>query len=205
MIFALFLVLQAGGAWGSLSGFLRQPGAHLALDFLNRLLGAAFMGLLVGLYVTRPRPVRSTHTARAGLTAFTGSFILLLVPFLSALRGGGLRLVAADALQAAGIAVSVGALLWLRRNFSILPEARRLVTGGPYRLVRHPVYLGELVAAAGLLLPRLDLTSAAIGLVFLSAQLGRMRLEEAVLGAAFPEYAGYAARTRRLVPFLWVG
>ena len=88
----------------------------------------------------------------------------------------------------------------LGRSFSVLPEARRLVTHGPYRYVRHPVYLGELTAFAGLVVASATPRNVLCAAVFALAQATRMRLEEKALASAFPEYADYAARTGRLLP-----
>ena len=81
--------------------------------------------------------------------AFTGTFSVIGASFLP----GGFRrewlVLPADLLATIGLAYSVWGLAYLRRSFSIVPEARRLVTGGPYALSRHPVYLGEIIGAMG--------------------------------------------------------
>src|SRR5215218_7491171 len=51
-----------------------------------------------------------------------------------------------------GCAGMLIAALALGRCFGVLPEARGLVTHGPYQFVRHPLYLGEFTAMAGLLI-----------------------------------------------------
>jgi protein-S-isoprenylcysteine O-methyltransferase Ste14 len=69
-----------------------------------------------------------------------------------------------------------------------------------YALVRHPLYLGEMVAVAGV---ALQYSSAGalllLGLVW-AFLLWRMTYEERVLFQSFPEYGDYMARTARLVP-----
>jgi protein-S-isoprenylcysteine O-methyltransferase Ste14 len=92
-------------------------------------------------------------------------------------------------------------VLTLGRCFGVLPEARGLVTRGPYRLVRHPVYLGELAACAGLTLAALGPWNVACFVVLCAAQRVRMGMEERALEREFPEYGAYAARTPRLVPW----
>jgi protein-S-isoprenylcysteine O-methyltransferase Ste14 len=76
------------------------------------------------------------------------------------------------------------------------------VTSGPYELVRHPVYLGEILAGFGMVLPTIFSIHLLVFLVFVAAQLLRTYFEERVLRRAFPGYIGYARRTRRLIPFI---
>jgi protein-S-isoprenylcysteine O-methyltransferase Ste14 len=91
-------------------------------------------------------------------------------------------------------------VLALGRCFGVLPEVRGLVTAGPYRFVRHPVYLGELGACAGLVLAAPTTWNLGVAAVFAAAQAVRMRLEEAALLEEFPDYAEYAVGTPALVP-----
>jgi protein-S-isoprenylcysteine O-methyltransferase Ste14 len=92
-------------------------------------------------------------------------------------------------------------VLALGTCFGVLPEARGLVRRGPYRIVRHPVYLGELGVCAGLVIGAPTIWNVACAAVILAAQIVRMRLEERALEAEFPEYADYARRTARIVPW----
>jgi protein-S-isoprenylcysteine O-methyltransferase Ste14 len=89
--------------------------------------------------------------------------------------------------------------IWsLRRSFSITVEARALVTHGPYRWVRHPVYLGEILAAAAVVAWRWSLLNIAIFILFVMIQLLRARWEESKLRRTFPEYATFSARSKWL-------
>jgi protein-S-isoprenylcysteine O-methyltransferase Ste14 len=94
-------------------------------------------------------------------------------------------------------------LCWLGRNFSIFPQARGLVTSGPYRVVRHPLYLGEIVAAIALALLHLGPVAAGAVMAWIPIQVYRALVEERVLAVTHPEYESYRQRVRRLVPGLW--
>jgi len=108
----------------------------------------------------------------------------------------------------AGLAYSVWGLAYLRRSFSIMPEARRLVTGGPYALSRHPVYLGEIETAVAINLATAGWLNALAVVYFIGCELLRIRWEERVLAGAFPlDYPPYARRVPRYFPnpFRWRG
>ena len=123
--------------------------------------------------------------------------VALQVPADSASAG---LVLGGEVLALLGCVCMLFAALALGRCFGVLPEARGLVTHGPYRLVRHPLYLGELTAMGGLLVASPSPRNLALGAVFATAQAVRMRLEERALSAEFPEYESYASRTPRIVP-----
>lgn len=86
--------------------------------------------------------------------------------------------------------------LWaLRRSFSITVEARDVVRKGPYRFVRHPVYLGEMCTAAAVMVWRFSAANAALFALFVVIQLSRARSEENKLSKAFPAYRHYCRDT----------
>jgi protein-S-isoprenylcysteine O-methyltransferase Ste14 len=107
------------------------------------------------------------------------------------------------AVSVAAFAMAVYGLLHLRRSLSIIPEVRRLVTGGPYRVVRHPLYAAEILAACAFVMVNPGALPLAVLAPFVATQLLRSRFEERLLTAAYPEYVDYAKRTRRLIPFIW--
>jgi protein-S-isoprenylcysteine O-methyltransferase Ste14 len=198
LFFSIFLARQLLFVWDGLRS-IHHPSDFLFL--LQQLLALAYFTMLVVLYSTR-LPKRGTdHRAAVVFIAFTGTFSAIAAPFLpGGARREGLVLVA-DLLATFGLAYSVWGLAYLRRSFSIIPEARRLVTGGPYSLSRHPVYLGEVVAAIGINLATAGWPGALAVVYFIGCELLRIRWEEGVLGRAFPDdYPGYARRVPRYVP-----
>jgi protein-S-isoprenylcysteine O-methyltransferase Ste14 len=198
LFFSVFLARQLIFTWDGLRS------VHKTADYLfvlQQLLSLAFFTMLVVLYSTRLPKSGTDHRWAVVVIAFTGTFAALSTPFLP---GGGRReglVVVADILATAGLAYTVWALAYLRRSFSIVPEARRLVMGGPYSLSRHPVYLGEIVTVVGINLATAGWPGAlAIALVVV-CQLLRIRWEEEVLERAFPsDYPGYAMRVPRYLP-----
>jgi protein-S-isoprenylcysteine O-methyltransferase Ste14 len=115
--------------------------------------------------------------------------------------GNGARVAIGDALILGGLAFALASVAVLGRCFGVLPDVRGLVMRGPYRLVRHPLYLGELLAALGIAAGARH-WPIALGawVVCLALQLVRTHYEESTLRAEFPEYQTYAERTSRLIP-----
>ena len=74
---------------------------------------------------------------------------------------------------------------------------------GKGRWVRHPMYASVLLAAIGAVM--LDATSLRIGafLLLLPTLYGKLSVEEELLREAYPGYAEYASRTKRVVPGVW--
>jgi protein-S-isoprenylcysteine O-methyltransferase Ste14 len=108
-------------------------------------------------------------------------------------------------LFASGLGLAVWARIYLGRNWG-MPMTERaepeLVTSGPYRFVRHPIYSGLLLAVLG--------TALATNLYWLIALavLGAYftysaTVEERLMTTSFPgEYASYKAHTKMLIPFV---
>ncbi|MDQ6710281.1 MAG: isoprenylcysteine carboxylmethyltransferase family protein [Candidatus Dormibacteraeota bacterium] len=177
-----------------------------AMYVLNRLLTLGFYGFLLAIYAIRSRAIASDHNPLAVLAAMLGSFILYaLWLFPGQPRTSDLVLLGiSDILLACGMLWAIYSLSYLRMRFSIVPEARGLVTVGPYWLVRHPIYLGEIVAAIGLVLPTLLTAHLAVLIAFVALQVARTVYEERVLRQVFPtEYEAYSRHVRRLIPYVF--
>lgn len=198
VFFSLFLARQLILLWSGFHG-IRQ--ASDVFFVVQQLLALTYFTLLVVLYAVR-LPRRGTdHRAAVIFIAFSGTFAAIGASFLpGATRRDGL-VVVADLLATAGLAYSVWGLAYLRRSFSIIPEARRMVTGGPYSLSRHPVYLGEVTTAIGVNLATGGWLTAIAIAYFIVCELLRIRWEERILAATFPnDYPAYARSVPRYLP-----
>lgn len=191
----------------SLDAFLAQPPLGFDWSFIGALAARisllVFLGLLIFFHVIRSRPVNKAVgwkpkiSALLGLTL--GNVLLLLDRSASSLS---LDMVSAT-LLVVGNYLCVVVLLHLGRSISIMAEARRLVTSGPYRFIRHPLYLAEQVAIIGIFLQFLSWQAALVLLTHFFFQIRRMLNEERVLTETFPDYRDYAKRTARLIPGVW--
>jgi len=127
-----------------------------------------------------------------------------IIAWLSALLPMGLRLLSVSPV---GLWLSMLGLLWalwsmlaLGKSFGIAPADRGLVSSGPYRWVRHPMYAGELLSVLGGLIGNLTSWNGLVLVTLLASLLWRMREEERLLFG----YKGYAASTPwRLYPGIW--
>lgn len=88
-------------------------------------------------------------------------------------------------------------------HFAANPTAGGLVTTGPYRYIRHPIYTAAcLLSWPGALRVHSGVVLAAALLVTAGAVI-RMLCEERLLVARYPEYRDYARHTRRVIPGIW--
>lgn len=135
--------------------------------------------------------------------AFVVAFLGTASPLLVRPNPGGLSLLpdwAAAAVMGAGLAINLSSKVSLWRSFGLAPANRGIRVGGPYRLIRHPMYLGYFVSQVGFLLANLTLGNAIKYLLAWSMQLLRIREEENFL-LQDEAYRDLASRVRfRLVP-----
>lgn len=151
------------------------------------------------------RSVRSSRLRRPGLVVLVAFVLLRLFNTGTLAVSSPIVQVVGLILFASGLGLAVWARFYLGRNWG-MPMTKRaepeLVTSGPYRFVRHPIYSGLLVAMLG--------TALATSLYWLIA-LGILgayftysaTVEERLMTTSFPgEYAGYRAHTKMLIPFV---
>jgi protein-S-isoprenylcysteine O-methyltransferase Ste14 len=171
-----------------------------ALRFASLLATAVFVVTLLSLTVLRSKPVRSFPSLNARVMAVLGMALPMLVSVLPQPDLPPAVIAASIITIAVGSGLSMYTVSWLGRSFSIAPQARQLVVGGAYSIVRHPLYLCEEIAILGAMLGRFSPMAVAIVATHWAFQLRRIDYEEQILRETFPEYAQYAATVPRLIP-----
>lgn len=154
-------------------------------------------------YIIRIDPVDRSRGAKEILVPLIGAvlpFALLLTPTNPWIAGDRMKLRIIFYWMTTFTSLTVWGLWTLKRSFSITVEARTLVTGGPYRWVRHPVYLGEILTYCAVLLWRYSIANTVIFSAFVLIQMLRAKWEEEKLGRVFPNYNTYAAKTWWFLP-----
>lgn len=113
-------------------------------------------------------------------------------------------------LHVATQAAAVLLMLWARLTFgprsfhaTAPPTEGGLVTSGPYRFIRHPIYSAALLFALPGALSRPSVATALWFLLALTGALVRMITEEHLLLRRYPEYRDYASRVKRMIPFVF--
>ena len=105
---------------------------------------------------------------------------------------------------------AVALMIWARAtfgrrsfHFAANPTSGGLVTWGPYRWIRHPIYASILLFIAVAIVDHPTASNAALGLIAMAGTAVRMHAEEVLVAAQYPEYREYARATRRLIPGVW--
>ena len=163
------------------------------------LLSEAFTLMLV--LLARPAQHRDTSWAAVLLNLYAAySYVLfdprVTTPFIPEIAGA--------AIQICGTLWQFAAKVVIGRSFGVLPALRSVVVRGPYRVVRHPIYLGYLVAHIGFLLVNFSWRNLTVLCVQYVVQVLRLRREEAILSANSAGYRQYQQRVHwRLIPFVY--
>jgi len=154
-------------------------------------------GVVVVLLVFR-RPTQSvSRRPWDWLAGIAGSFFVLLV---RPTGGSAVADAAGFARQLFGTGFQLYGKVALGRSFGIVAANRGVVSSGPYRLVRHPIYLGYLVTHAGFLLSNPSVLNLAIYAAAYVFQFARIHAEERIL-AQDGEYREYLRCVKyRLIP-----
>lgn len=197
--FLLLGIFVARAAWVA----ERAPGGHAWADMLSRAALVVFYATLWLLMLIRPPQIAASPGLLPRIAALVGTYLPWAVALLPEARLSAGGHLAASGLVLFGNVMVIAVIWQLGRSFSLVPQARSLVTSGPYAVIRHPLYLAEAVMLSGATILHLSPAAVALLLFHSAVQLRRILYEEALLMRTFPQYRGYAARTRRLIPGVW--
>jgi protein-S-isoprenylcysteine O-methyltransferase Ste14 len=162
------------------------------------LIGAALMGVLS---LVRFPPRSAMVDARSVLA--TVAMVIIPVLMRPGTSSTGLLADCAIIVEFIGVAFTQISRLYLGRHFGLLPANRGVVSSGPFRLIRHPIYSGWLFLIIGYVMAYPTPRNIGIPVLSLPFLIWRMDLEEKLLSHD-PEYRTYVAKTRyRLIPGIY--
>ena len=175
-------------------------GLFIWVQFASLSMAVIFDLLLVYLLLVRDRAVGRSHGVWPRIFGVLGTFMgvgilqLPVAPLTLPMQFLAAALIGVGSLGSALV-------LWrLGKSFSIMPEARKLVTGGPYAYARHPLYSVEIITIVGTALQFAAPWAWIIAAIVAALLCIRSHFEEQVLVENFPEYGAYRARTKRFIP-----
>jgi protein-S-isoprenylcysteine O-methyltransferase Ste14 len=171
-------------------------------SLLSRFCIASFYVLLALLTMTRPPAKAQANGLLPRIAAFVGSYMPWTITIFGKTEHALPNLVSTACVLIGMIMVLV-TIRHLGRSFSLVPQARSVVQTGPYRWIKHPLYLAEEIAILGVVLQDLRPMTVIVLVLHIGVQVCRIYYEEDLLRRNCPEYLSYEASRWRLIPFVW--
>jgi protein-S-isoprenylcysteine O-methyltransferase Ste14 len=191
MLLALIVAVRLGRS-------LADPWPSLLSSFCI----AIFYTLLAFLILTRAPAKAQAKGVWPRIAAFAGTYLPWTITFFGNTEQA-LPNLASTVLVLSGLIMTLVTIRHLGKSFSLVPQARSVVQTGPYRWIKHPLYLAEEIAIIGAALKFLSPMTVLILIVHFGLQVCRILYEEDILRRTCPEYASYEASRWRLIPFVW--
>ncbi|RUX98011.1 MULTISPECIES: isoprenylcysteine carboxylmethyltransferase family protein [unclassified Mesorhizobium] len=180
--------------------YFRQDTSASSLAVATQAAATVFLLLQVLMTVSRLPPKGTARGIEPRITSVAGTFLMLVAMLLTPALDSEAAQVTALGLIFIGTTSSFICLYWLGRSFSLMATARRLVTTGPYSIVRHPLYICEAIFIIGTVVSHFSMLMMVIASLQFLLQYRRAKNEEAILRQTFPEYNDYARRVPMLLP-----
>ncbi len=105
---------------------------------------------------------------------------------------------------------AIGLVIWARVTFmgqqfkvTADPGTGQLLQRGPYRFIRHPMYLAALLFVWASIISHWSLLNLFIGFLVVIVLIIRIHVEERLLWEKYPQYREYSHKTKRFIPFVW--
>ncbi|MEH2477242.1 protein-S-isoprenylcysteine O-methyltransferase Ste14 [Nitrobacteraceae bacterium AZCC 2146] len=163
---------------------------------------ATFYVLLALLTMTRSPAKAQADGLLPRIAAFVGTYMPWTIAFFGK-TDQALPNLASTACVLIGMIMMLVTIRHLGRSFSLVPQARNVVQTGPYRWIKHPLYLAEEIAVLGVVLRNPTPLTAVLLVLHIGVQICRIYYEEDLLRRNCPEYSGYEASRWRLIPHVW--
>jgi protein-S-isoprenylcysteine O-methyltransferase Ste14 len=163
---------------------------------------AIFYMLLAVLIMTRAPAKAEAEGLLPKIAAFVGTYLPWTITFFGKTDHALPNLVS-TAFVLTGMVMMLVTIRHLGRSFSLVPQARTVVKTGPYRWIKHPLYLSEEIAVVGVVLRYLTPLTVLVLVVHIGIQVCRILYEEDLLRRTCPDYSGYEASRWRLIPYVW--
>jgi protein-S-isoprenylcysteine O-methyltransferase Ste14 len=163
---------------------------------------ATFYVLLGLLTMTRSPAKAHVEGLLPRIAAFVGTYMPWTIAFFGK-TDQALPNLASTACVLIGMIMMLVTIRHLGRSFSLVPQARNVVQTGPYRWIKHPLYLAEEIAVLGVVLRNLTPLTAVLLVLHIGVQICRIYYEEDLLRRNCPEYSSYEASRWRLIPYVW--
>ena len=164
-------------------------------------LGSFYM-LLALLIMTRSPAKAQADGLLPRIAAFVGTYLPWTITFFGK-TDQALPNLASTACVLIGMIMMLVTIRHLGRSFSLVPQARSVVQTGPYRWIKHPLYLAEEIAILGVVLQNLTPVTVIVLVLHIGVQVCRILYEEDLLRRNCPEYSSYEASRWRLIPYVW--
>src|SRR5216683_8274441 len=191
MLLALCVAIKIGAS-------LTDPWPSLLSSFCL----ASFYMLVALLIMTRSPAKAQADGLPPRIAAFVGSYLPWTISFFGK-TDQALPNLLSTACVLIGMIMMLVTIRHLGRSFSLVPQARSVVQTGPYRWVKHPLYLAEEIVVLGVVLLNLTPGTVILLILHIGVQICRILYEEDLLRRNFPEYSSYEASRWRLIPYVW--
>jgi protein-S-isoprenylcysteine O-methyltransferase Ste14 len=163
---------------------------------------ASFYLVLALLIMTRSPAKAEADGPLPRIAAFVGTYMPWTITFFGKTEQSLPNLLS-TACVLTGMIMMLVTIRHLGRSFSIVPQARSVVQTGPYRWIKHPLYLAEEIAILGVVLQHLTPATVMVLVLHVGVQVCRILYEEDLLRRNCPEYSSYEATRWRLIPYVW--
>jgi protein-S-isoprenylcysteine O-methyltransferase Ste14 len=195
---SIWFTLLALGAAINIGASLTNPWPSL----MSRFCLATFYMLLALLIITRPPAKAQADGLLPRMAAFVGTYLPWTITFFGK-TDQALPNLASTACVLIGMIMMLVTIRHLGRSFSLVPQARSVVQTGPYRWIKHPLYLSEEIAILGVVLQYLTPVTVIVLVLHIGVQVCRIHYEEDLLRRNCSEYSSYEASRWRLIPYVW--